>query len=666
MTGKRFFIALLALLLAAASLAASRPILTSLSPAAVVAGESDVMLVIAGTGFSLSDVVRIDGIPVKAETLDDTHLAVMIPSSELAVPRVITFSVDRASGTGTTAPLMLQVLANAPAIRSLSPSQVAAGSGDVAVRVSGSSFATNAIARINGVARPTTFIDITQIVVTLSRSDVADAGFTRITVGNPNSEASTAVPFLIVPALRPAIALVAPHSIAAGSAPMTLSIAGAWFRDGARVLVDGVPLPTRFIDSRHLSADIGAADVVTPGTMKLTVVNPGDLVSQEVPVAVTAASVPAIESAIPAVPLVVGTASTIGITGENFLSTSVAQVNGSDRPTTFIDDRHLTATLFPTDVVSSSTLQVAVANAGTRGGLSEAATLAVSFPDAPRIRSVAPASVFSGLSSAKLMVSGSNFTERDVVLIGGSPRVTEYVGNTRLVASLQQADLSVAASLDVVVRTEGGTSSAPAAVNVVRPNSPMIAELDPARARLDGDAFALMINGSNFTEDSIVALDGVPQPARWISPTQIIVDVPKSELRTPRSIAVTVLSTRGSPSASVHLPVSVTPPSIGEVTFSSDRPTLESLFLVVSGEGFTAEAAVRINGQLRESRFDPAGGRLIVALQPEDLAALRSVTVTVPGAGQTTSNVDMSLGFRRTPAAGGGSFPLPGNSSTLN
>jgi hypothetical protein len=666
MTGKRFFLALLALVLPAASLAASRPILTSLSPAAVVAGESDVMLVIAGTGFSPSDVVRIDGIPVKAETFDDTHLAVMIPSSELAAPRVITFSVDRASGTGTTAPLMLQVLANAPAIRSLSPSQVAAGSGDVAVRVSGSSFATNAIARINGVARPTTFIDITQIVVTLSRSDVADAGFTRITVGNPNSEASTAVPFLIVPALRPAIALVAPHSIAAGSAPMTLSIAGAWFRDGARVLVDGVPLPTRFIDSRHLSADIGAADVVTPGTMKLTVVNPGDLVSQEVPVAVTAASVPAIESAIPAVPLVVGTASTIGITGENFLSTSVAQVNGSDRPTTFIDDRHLTATLFPTDVVSSSTLQVAVANAGTRGGLSEAATLAVSFPDAPRIRSVAPASVFSGLSSAKLMVSGSNFTERDVVLIGGSPRVTEYVSNTRLVASLQQADLSVAASLDVVVRTEGGTSSAPAAVNVVRPNSPMIAELDPARARLDGDAFALMINGSNFTEDSIVALDGVPQPARWISPTQIIVDVPKSELRTPRSIAVTVLSTRGSPSASVHLPVSVTPPSIGEVTFSSDRPTLESLFHVVSGEGFTAEAAVRINGQLRESRFDPAGGRLIVALQPEDLAALRSVTVTVPGAGQTTSNVDMSLGFRRTPAAGGGSFPLPGNSSTLN
>ena len=666
MTGKRFFIALLALLLAAASVAASRPILTRLSPAAVVAGESDVMLVIAGTGFSPSDVVRIDGIPVKAETLDDTHLAVMIPSSELATPRAIAFSVDRASGAGTTAPLMLQVLANAPAIRSLSPPQVAAGSGDVAVRVSGSNFATNAIVRINSVARPTTFIDTTQIVVTLSRSDVADAGFTRITVGNPNSEASTAVPLLIVPALRPAIALVAPHSIAAGSAPLTLSIAGAWFRDGARVLVDGVPLPTRFIDSRLLSADIGAADVVTPGVMKLTVVNPGDLVSQEVPVAVTAASVPAIESLIPAVPLVVGTPSTIGITGDNFLSTSVVQVNGSDRPTTFIDDRHLTATLFPADVVSSSTLQVTVANAGTRGGLSEAATLAVSSPDAPRIRSVAPASVFSGLSSAKVTLSGSNFSMRDVVLIGGSPRVTEYVSNTRLVASLQQADLSAAASLEVVVRTEGGASSAPAAVNVVRQNSPMISELDPPTARLDSEAFALTINGSNFTEDSIVALDGIPQPARWISPSQIIVDVPKSELRTARSIAVTVLSTRGNPSASVRLPVSVTPPSIGEVTFSSDRPTLESLFLVVSGEGFTAEAAVRINGRPRQSRFDAAGGRLIVALQPEDLAALRSVTVSVPGAGEATSNLEMSLGFRRGPAAGGGSFPLPGNSSTLN
>ena len=94
-----------------------------------------------------------------------------------------------APGGGTSNALSLQIVAESfptPVITSLSPSEVLLGGPAFALTVNGDGFRSGSVVRINGQNRPTTIINVTQLVAQLSANDIAIAGQLPITVFNPS------------------------------------------------------------------------------------------------------------------------------------------------------------------------------------------------------------------------------------------------------------------------------------------------------------------------------------------------------------------------------------------------------------------------------------------------------------------------------------------------
>ncbi|HEU5352635.1 MAG TPA: FG-GAP-like repeat-containing protein [Terracidiphilus sp.] len=90
-------------------------------------------------------------------------------------------------------------------------------------------------------------------------------GFMSIQI-NPAAAAANPVPYLNQPLM--------PASVAPGSGALALHVSGTGFVNGAAVECNGVPLPTVFVDSEHLSAVVPAADVAIAQTATVTVMNP--------------------------------------------------------------------------------------------------------------------------------------------------------------------------------------------------------------------------------------------------------------------------------------------------------------------------------------------------------------------------------------------------------
>ena len=72
----------------------------------------------------------------------------------------------------------------------------------------------------------------------------------------------------------PVLSALDPSATAAGTPGFTLTVAGAFFADGAVVEWNGADRPTTVVDAGVVRARISAADVVAEGSAAVTVVNP--------------------------------------------------------------------------------------------------------------------------------------------------------------------------------------------------------------------------------------------------------------------------------------------------------------------------------------------------------------------------------------------------------
>ena len=77
------------------------------------------------------------------------------------------------------------------------------------------------------------------------------------------------------PGIVPAIAALAPASTNAGGPGFTLTVNGSNFGNTAVVKWNGAAQTTMFITGNQLTATIPAAMIATPGTVPVTVTNPG-------------------------------------------------------------------------------------------------------------------------------------------------------------------------------------------------------------------------------------------------------------------------------------------------------------------------------------------------------------------------------------------------------
>jgi|GEM_PF-6826125 len=169
---------------------------------------------------------------------------------------------------------------------------------------------------------------------------------------------------------------------------------------------------------------------------------------------------------------------TITVDGTKFTPSSVVQINGSDRVTTYISPTQVTAVILDADLALGGNYDITVFNATT--GISNAQVLAVDNP-APTTSSITPTRKSARSAAFDMTVAGTNFLPTSVVRIDGIDRATAYINSTELTATILDSDMVAAGTplITVFNPTPGGgisnaqtfTVTAPGGRPVFTPNN---------------------------------------------------------------------------------------------------------------------------------------------------------------------------------------------------
>ncbi|MFN7928978.1 MAG: BACON domain-containing carbohydrate-binding protein [Blastocatellia bacterium] len=254
-----------------------------------------------------------------------------------------------------------------------------------------------------------------------------------------------------------------PTSINAGNAAFNLTVTGTNFVNTSVVNWNGSLRVTTFVNATQLTAAITAADVAATGTASVTVTSPapGGGTTGALNFAINNPA-PTLTSISPTSTTAGGAGLTLTLNGTNFNAASVAQVNGSNRTTTFVSGTQLTISLTSSDVANAGTLTVVVVNPAPGGGTSGQQTFTINNP-APTLTSLSQNTVTAGNGAFTLTVNGTNFVSGSKVRWNGADRTTTFVSSTQLSASITAADVAAAGTGNVTVFNAapgGGTSSA--------------------------------------------------------------------------------------------------------------------------------------------------------------------------------------------------------------
>jgi hypothetical protein len=176
----------------------------------------------------------------------------------------------------------------------------------------------------------------------------------------------------------PSVTSVSPNSVAAGTADTTITVTGSDFISSSVVNLNGQPLKTTFVSGTQLTAVIPSGNLAAGAVNNVTVTNPqpgGGTSGGSITFTVTNPS-PTVSQVSPnSIPS--GTATTLVVTGTNFVSTSKITLDGQNLQTSFVSTTKLQGTVPASPAIASGNHTVAVINPAPGGGTSGISTLAV-------------------------------------------------------------------------------------------------------------------------------------------------------------------------------------------------------------------------------------------------------------------------------------------------
>ncbi len=366
------------------------PAITSITPGFVATGSPGATITVTGTGFVQQSQVITGAAQRQTAFVSATELRVTLTEAEVAAAGTLELRVQNpAPGGGISNAAPLELRAPVPVITSLDPAHTPDRQGTLELRVNGTGFAANSEVRVVGSPRPTRATGTTQLVATLNAADLQEARSFSVTVTTPGPAGGTSNAVLFeVRAPAPVITSLGETQTLVGQTDYTLVVNGTGFRSGSQVRVNGIGRPTQVVSDTRLEATLIGSDLQRTGMLQVTVLTPG-------PGGGTSAAVPlqVLNPAprISSLPSRGASAGRQGFTlvvhGSGFVRESTVRWNGAERPTTFISESRLAASITSGDVASPGTAQVTVGTPAPGGGTS----LAV----AVQIRAVPAATVTS-------------------------------------------------------------------------------------------------------------------------------------------------------------------------------------------------------------------------------------------------------------------------------
>ena len=265
------------------------PVLTSISPNTASAGSAAFTLIVTGSSFVSTSVVRWNGSSRTTTFVSATQLTAAITAADIQSVIGVNVSVfNPAPGGGTSVNVPFNITTPVPAITTLTPSSAIAGGAAFTLTVTGSNLINTSVVQWNGSNRTTTFVSATQLTAAITAADIATVGTSSVKVftptvfaggilpqGGPAGVFSNALTFTINAANPvPTLTSISPTIIGAGGAAFTLTLNGTNFINGSVAQWKGSARTTTFVSATQLTAAITAADIASSGTAAITVVNP--------------------------------------------------------------------------------------------------------------------------------------------------------------------------------------------------------------------------------------------------------------------------------------------------------------------------------------------------------------------------------------------------------
>jgi hypothetical protein len=453
-----------------------------------------------------------------------------------------------------------------PAITSLAPASVAAGSAAFTLRVNGTGFVTGATATVGGAARSVSFVSATQLDVSIQAADVAAVGAVNIQVTDPTPCVSTGCVSntmalaVTAPPAAPSLTSITPNSGAAGGASFTLTATGTNFVPTSVVRVNGSARATTFGTSTSLTATILAGDVASAGALPITVATPAPCVGAVAGFCVSGPQTLTVTGpALNASPTTGPPGSTLTITLTNWAGGSqdwlaIAPTGAAN--TTYVLPYVYVNTLPGTGGTKTWTTTMPATlgtyeprlflnNGFTRAATGNTITVANINPT-PTITTLAPASVTAGSAAFTLRVNGTGFVNGATATVGGAARTATFVSGTQLDVSVQATDVAAVGSVNIQVTDPTACVATGCASNTIAlavttpPAGPIVDAISPTTVAASGASFTLTAAGQNFVPTSVVRINGSPRATTFVGSTSLTATIFASDIGSAGTPAITV------------------------------------------------------------------------------------------------------------------------------
>lgn len=342
---------------------------------------------------------------------------------------------------------------------------------------------------------------------------------------------------------RPELTALLPSSAKAGSPQFKLTVTGKNFVPNSVIRWNGVDQATTFVNDGELRAVISADKIANPEQVSVTVRNPTPGGGTSNPLIFTIVEpdknpLPSLRELVPNSATVGGPAFVLQVRGESFVNGAKVRWNGSERPTTFISDEIVEATIAVADIATVGTTAVTVQNPGPGGGISNALAFEIisKFENPkPFIKQLIPASAQVGTATQiDLIIQGQNFVEGAVARWNGEDRPTDFVSETEVRMSVSGADLLTPGDATVVVvnpEPGGGVSNSAAFKITALGQNPVPGVAGIAVTGAGGGKLTLTITGTGFVGGATVIWNGKTLVPSSVSNTQIVVQVDITDFR---------------------------------------------------------------------------------------------------------------------------------------
>jgi hypothetical protein len=357
------------------------PRITQINPDRAPGGTASFDMSVQGVGFEATSTVLIDAAPVETRFISPAEMVARVPASVTAIAGDHTVQVRNEGGNRSNA-VALNIIPPPPALVSLLPRIVLAGSSSFTLFVTGENFTSSSTVLIEDSPLATTFVSARELRASVAASFTATVGNRRVRVRNVDGRQSNIL-FLEVVLPTVQVASISPAQAVAGGQPVTLLVAGRNFKSGVAVLFDRTPLATRFISATELRAEVAATLLTSAGLRAVSVQDIDGAVSNEVIFQVTP-DPPLIHSIDPSSIIEGGGDVMITIRGEKFQRGALVRILAAERPgpqldATFVNDRQIEARLPSALTLSAGSVSFRVENPDF--GISNTATLKVLIKD---------------------------------------------------------------------------------------------------------------------------------------------------------------------------------------------------------------------------------------------------------------------------------------------